>query len=57
MDSGVERNETKFVQLNCVQGTAMAGLVASLGSAMKVHPQHTDMRTNAWLNSRLDGDG
>jgi hypothetical protein len=35
MDSGVERNETKFVQLNCVQGTAMAGLVASLGSALK----------------------
>lgn len=30
----------------------MAGLVASLGSA-----RHTDMHTNAWLNSRLDGYG
>ena len=35
----------------------MAGLVASLGSAMKVRPRHTDMHTNAWLNSRLDGYG
>ena len=35
----------------------MAGLVVSLGSAIKVRPLHTDMCTNAWLNSRLDGDG
>ena len=35
----------------------MAGLVASLGSAMKVRPRHTDMHTNAWLNSLSHGYG